>query len=330
MRYFCTYFDARFLPRALALIESLRRWCPEFRLWALCMDEGCYETMRRLGLPEVELISLPELEQGDSALLEAKKDRSRLEYYFTCTPSLPLHVLRQHPDVGLITYLDADLFFFSDPQPLFDQLGSGSVGIIPHHFSHRVADRVRFGKFNVGWISFRRDEDGLACLRWWREQCLEWCYARVEGERYADQKYLDQWPRRFRNVRILDHKGANLGPWNLASYRVTERDGQIRVDDDPLIFFHFSSFLRVAPWLYNTNLSSWHVRPYTVVRRRVVGPYIATLERLRVPALPSAPGEPHVGEKLVARLQRKVRAVGRIISGLVAQDHLVVLRGRVL
>jgi hypothetical protein len=330
MRYFCTYFDHRFLPRALALVESLRAWCSEFRLWALCMDDAGYDAMRRLALPEVELISLPELECGDPALLAARDNRSRLEYYFTCTPSLPLHVLRHCPEVELLTYLDADLFFFADPEPLFAQLGDGSVGIIPHRFSRRVEDRARFGIYNVGWISFRRDPDGLACLRWWRERCLEWCYARVDGDRYADQKYLDQWPSRFRNVRILEHKGANLGPWNLASNRVAERDGRVWVDDEPLLFFHFSSFLRVAPWLYNTNLSSWHVRPYTTVRRRVVGPYIAALERLRYPATVPGPAESRPKEPFIARLQRKLRAAGRIIGGLVAQDHLVVLRGRVL
>jgi len=330
MRYFCTYFDHRFVPRALALIESLRRWCPEFRLWALCMDDAALDTMRRLRLPEVELISLVELEQGDPDLLTAKGSRSRLEYFFTCTPSLPLYVLQQCPEIELLTYLDADLFFFADPEPLFDQLGDGSVGIIPHHFSRRVADRAQFGIYNVGWISFRRDAEGLACLQWWREQCLAWCYTRVERDRYADQKYLDQWPDRFRNVRVLEHKGANLGPWNLASYRVTEREGRVWVDDEPLLFFHFSSFLRVAPWLYNTNLSSWHVRPYTTVRRRVVGPYIATLERLRIPATSTPPSERGPAESLLARLHRKLRAVGRIVSGLAAQDHLVVVRGRVL
>jgi hypothetical protein len=330
MRYFCTYFDHRFLPRALAMIESLGRWCPELRIWALCMDEAAYEALRSLRLPGVEPISLEELEGADPELPAAKADRSRVEYFFTCTPALPLYILRRCPEVDVLTYLDADLFFFASPEPLFEELGDGSVGIIPHRFSRRVADRARFGTFNVGWLPFRRDENGLACLRWWRERCLEWCYARVEGDRYADQKYLDQWPERFQNVRILQHKGANLGPWNLASYAITEQEGRVQVDEQPLLFFHFSSFQRVAPWLYNTNLSSWHVRPYTVVRRRIVGPYIAALERRRLPIpAPAAPATRGV-ESRAARLMRKLRAVGRILGGLLAQDHLVVLRGRVL
>src|SRR5437588_11232371 len=142
MRYFCTYFDKGFLPRALALRESLARWCPEFQLWALCLDDESCAAVRRLNLPGFEAISLPELERADPDLLHAKQNRSRVEYYYTLSPALPLHVLGAHPEVELLTYLDADLFFYADPQPLFDELEGASVGIIPHRFSRRVADRA--------------------------------------------------------------------------------------------------------------------------------------------------------------------------------------------
>jgi hypothetical protein len=333
MRYFCTYFDRRFLPRALALHESLRAWGGEFRLWALCLDDESYRALEQLRPERVEPIRLADFERGDDALLEAKRTRTRVEYCFTCSPTLPLRVLERHPEVDQITYLDADLFFYADPQPIYDELGGASIGMIPHRFSKRVQDRARFGTYNVGWLSFRRDESGLACLRWWRERCLEWCYARLEGDRYADQKYLDWWPGLFTGVRQISHKGANLGPWNLANYRISLRDGRVYVDDDPLIFFHFSSFLPVASWMYNTNFASWHVRPSAVVRRHVVGPYIEalrTLPRLPAPSAPAGAAETGPPEGPIQRLARKGRAVRRILGGLVVQDHLVVLRGRVL
>lgn len=336
MRYYCTYFDSPFLPRALALFASLGRHGGPFRLWALCMDDAAYRRLQELALPEVEPIRLGDFESGDIGLAQARGTRSALEYYFTCTPTLPLFVMAHHPDVDLITYLDADLYFYSSPEPLFEELGEASIGIIPHRFSARVRDRERCGIFNVGWISFRRDEQGLACLHRWREQCLEWCYARMEDGRYADQKYLDAWPDLYSNLRVLQHPGANLGPWNLAGHRISDRGGEIKVDGEPLIFYHFTSFMRVAPWLYNTNLSSWRVRPNAVVRRRIIAAYIAELEagasgaeagqsaNTPVSAVRSTAGA------FQGKLRRKLRGVMRILGGLISQDHLVVVRQRVL
>src|SRR6202011_2806436 len=104
MRYFCTYFDHNYLARALVLYDSLKRNCADFKLWMLCMDEESYAALEKLKLPEVGLISLSELERDDPLLRQAKTNRSPLEYYFTCTPSLPLFILGRNPDVDLITY----------------------------------------------------------------------------------------------------------------------------------------------------------------------------------------------------------------------------------
>ncbi len=93
MRYFCTYFDSNYLDRGLALYNSLMRHAGRFRLWVLCFDDAAFDTLRSLALPGLEPIALAEFEKGDDALLAAKTNRSRFEYYFTCTPSLPLYLL---------------------------------------------------------------------------------------------------------------------------------------------------------------------------------------------------------------------------------------------
>src|SRR5262245_15203536 len=107
MYYFCTYFDHRYMSRGLALYRSLRQHCRSFRIWMLCMDSEAYRALVEFDLPEVCPVTLEELESEDLILLRAKQSRSLLEYYFTCTPSLPLFVLNRCPDAGRITYLDA-------------------------------------------------------------------------------------------------------------------------------------------------------------------------------------------------------------------------------
>jgi hypothetical protein len=328
MLYFCTYFDQHYLPRALALYDSLARHGAAFRLWALCMDEPSFQALQRLRLPGVEAIALEEFERGDAELQRARQNRSRVEYFFTCTPSLPLFILGRCPEVDVITYLDADLFFFADPQLVMDELAGASIGIVEHRFAKRIRGQVRFGIYNVGWLSFRRDAHGLDCLRWWRERCLEWCYDRVEERRYADQKYLDDWPVRFPNVRVIRHKGANLAAWNIANYRLTERQGQIWVDEDPLIFFHFQGFKQLTRHLYSSNFGPARARPSRLVRRRIIGPYIATLwERTQGQRIRRGVRD---ADRRFWQFWHGLRQVRRVGLGLLAQEYVVVLNGRVL
>jgi hypothetical protein len=277
MRHFCTYFDRHYLARGLALHASLTRHCPAFTLWVLCMDRITYDILSRLRRPGLEPIAIEELEAYDRPLAAVKTDRRPVEYYFTCTPALPVFLFETRAGIDLLTYIDADLFFFESPQPIFDEIGAASVAIIEHRFPAHLRDFERYGIYNVGWVSFRRDEAGQECVRWWRERCIEWCYDRYEDSRFADQKYLDDWPRRFRNVVSLQHLGANVAPWNVMQYRVESVKGRVFIDGTPLIFYHFHGFRRRNRWLYDTYLAAYGAVAGRVLRTRVYRRYARAL-----------------------------------------------------
>src|SRR5262249_4488443 len=98
-RHFCTYFDSNFLVKGLTLYRSLVQHVREsFTLSVLCFDDLTYQTLTRLSLPNLKPISLAEFEEGHDDLARAKQNRSRVEYFFTCTPSLPLFLFRRNPD----------------------------------------------------------------------------------------------------------------------------------------------------------------------------------------------------------------------------------------
>jgi hypothetical protein len=159
-------------------------------------------------------------------------------------------LLEQHPEIELITYLDSDIYFFSSPQILFEELGSGSVLIMPHRFSEKNRAWEQWGKYNVVFNTFRRDADGMGCLAWWRTQCLEWCYDRLEGERFADQKYLDRWPEMFNNVVVCKNKGANLAAFNVDHTTLSWKNGKLFADDDPLVFYHYQHLRQLNRFMY--------------------------------------------------------------------------------
>jgi hypothetical protein len=255
MYHYCTYFDRNYLTRGVALYRSLEEHCQQpFVLWVLCFDGETHRVLSLLNFPHVRLISVEEFEADDEALTAAKRGRTHVEYYWTCTPSLPLYLLRTHPEIDLITYLDADLFFYDDPQAIFDELGRDSILMFAHRYP---AAYMRWeetsGIYNVGFLSFRRDESGMACLAWWRQQCLRWCYARKENGLYGDQKYLEEWPTRFKGVVVAQYKGAGVAPWNMSNYGIRRKSFGISVDNVPLIFVHFHSLRMIHPYACQPN-----------------------------------------------------------------------------
>ena len=99
------------------------------------------------------------------------------------------------------------------------------------------------------------------------------------------QKYLDDWPTRFENVVVLQHKGAGLAPWNLAGYSTSIQGNQVFVDDDPLIFYHFSGFKMVTNQIFvhgtekylrsfDTNILNYHHVRYLYT------PYAQTIRKI--------------------------------------------------
>ena len=163
MRYFCTYFDTHYLTRGLALHQSLQEQAGEFELVVLCMDETVEQTLRAKALPGVRLLPVAALIAAHPRLAAAQSDRTRLEFYFTCTPWLMRHLLPELPPGELLTYLDADLYFFGSPQPVYDEIGTASIAITPHRFPAALTRLDHRGKFNSGWVSLRHDATGLAC-----------------------------------------------------------------------------------------------------------------------------------------------------------------------
>jgi hypothetical protein len=278
--YFCTYFDRNYLVRALALHDSLRRLCPSSTLLALCLDEETFDLIRLHPRPGLETVSLAELEAADPELAAVRSSRSRVEYYFTCTPSLIRYAL-DRSDAPLVTYLDADLYFFGRLDSLFDEIGSASAAIIEHRFPAGLEDLERWGRFNVGWVSISSLDEGRACVDWWRSQCLAWCYDRLEDDRFADQKYLDQWPARFRDICVISHKGANVAPWNVNQYAISSSHGRMYVDEDELIFFHFHGLKQRGRWVIDPNLRPYGVKLRGILRHGIYEAYLGALSASR-------------------------------------------------
>lgn len=257
LRWYCSYFDRNYLARALVLLESLEKHEPrDFRFIVVCLDEFTRLALKALNHPRVIALSRHELEQGDEALVGPRAERTLAEYYWTLSPTAILQALRHVPEGEPLIYLDADLCFHADPAEMLAEMDGHSVLIHEHRFSPEFRHLESYsGRFNVGLMGFRNDARGRTVLQWWRERCNEWCFARSEGGKFGDQMYLNDWPTRFEGVRVIEHPGAGVAPWNQTGLQWSEgRDAQgapqPRVNGRPLVFFHFHAQVPMNPQAY--------------------------------------------------------------------------------
>jgi len=287
----------------------------------LCMDIATHDALVALSLSSAELILLEELECYDPALKSVRDERQPVEYYFTCKAALMRYVARGGKDVSRVTYLDSDLFCFSNPAALATEFPGATVILTPHRFpAYLMAGREQYGRFNAGWVSASTDGEGIRFIEWWRERCLEWCKLIVVGDKFADQKYLNQVIGAFPHSLALPRIGVNAGPWNIANSRIEECGDMVLIDGQPLVFFHFHGFRRLIGKVFDSGLHEYRVSMSGELRKLIFEPYMTALfsaeEKLnRLPEwirrdLTSRP----VRKSLVDRLRHAKRACGVFAS----------------
>lgn len=242
-KYFVTLFNSRYVSRGLIMYESLKRVMCDFHLYIIAFDRQSYLKLTECGLENATIISLEEFE--DEELLRVKPQRTAAEYCWTCSSKSVLYIMERF-EVAECTYVDADLCFFSDPSVLIGELkDNDNVLITLHRYSAYCDQSESAGKYCVQFVTFKNNKGGMQVLRWWTGECIEWCYAVSEENRFGDQKYLDFFHEKFEGIHDLNHIGGGVAPWNVSQYSFEQKNGDIFVCEKatgvkmPLIFYHF-------------------------------------------------------------------------------------------
>lgn len=259
------------------MYDSLAEETGDFHLFIVAFDEPCLKTLQSLFLVNATVISLESFEQQE--LLAIKGGRTTGEYCWTCTSWVIWYCIKTYA-LNHCTYLDADLLFFADPKVLTDEMGDNSVLITGHRYSARYDQSALCGIYCVQFMTFRNTPAGLAVLDWWRKACIDWCYNRIEDGKFGDQKYLDDWPERFKGIHVLKNIGGGVAPWNNQEYSFEKAADGLRVKDthqsQRLIFYHFHDFRYCAEDTFRLT-SEWYAIKKQVVEL-VYRPYAKALE----------------------------------------------------
>lgn len=250
---YCTYFDRGFLLKGLALHASLIRHSPNAKLWILAFDKYTEDILKKMDLKGVTVVPLVDFENKE--LLAVKPTRHIVEYYWTCTPSWILYVLKKNSSKH-VAYLDADLYFYSDANSGVREIGDKSILVVEHRFpAGRESMERMSGRFNVAFNVFKNNEIGKKCLERWRKQCLDWCYWKPDGGKLGDQMYLNEWPKLYgKDLAISKNIGVDVAPWNISQYKVTNKSENVYINSNQLVCYHFHQFQILGPNRYSRVL----------------------------------------------------------------------------
>lgn len=283
---FCTLFDSYYLDKGIALYRSLERVSENFTLYIFCFDDRSREILNSMNLKHAVILHHSMFENEE--LLKLKGERSKAEYCWTCTPVIIEYVLDYYK-VDSCTYIDADLFFFNDPQILFDEIAeyNANVVITPHRFTNSLKDQrlcKRSGKYCVEFNYFDQTPNARKALTWWKERCAEWCFHLYEPERMGDQKYIEKFPILFDGVHELQHLGGGVAPWNLRQYVYDSAiDGKIYFKEKksgkkfPVVFYHFQNLRYLTEECVNAS-SETHSKK---TKDALYIPYLKEVEKCR-------------------------------------------------
>lgn len=275
-RYFATCFDRAYLVKGLALYESLvRHSSSDFCLYVLALDESTRIELARLKLEKAIVIEIGYFEHQTLfiEMRHLRQERTWQEYCWTLASQFTQWLLRT--GMRECTYLDADLFFFADPETAFTEIGERSIAITPHRLIPEKKHLEVNGIYNVGFVHFKNTAVGRQCLSIWATQVVERCSA---ADGCGDQQYLNEWPGWYGNeCCIIQNIGVNAGPWSIGNWHVTEGP---RLDGEQLIAYHFHELAELEDG--SMRLTNYDLREEDVVHiyRPYLEAYRAAKERI--------------------------------------------------
>ncbi len=276
---FCTIVSKEYLIKGLALYHSLEKHAEAFHLWICCMDQESLSALKKLALPHATLITASQIHHGSFS--EDYEERTLTETCWTMKPLVCNFVLNTFSEIDHLVYCDADMYFYSSPKPLFDSWSSSSVFLSKQRSTKHIESL--HGVYQAGLIGFKQEPNSRKILNWWEEKCLDWCYDSFDDPtRWGDQKYLNQVPHLFSNIKTIGHKGIDAAPWNLvmkSDLKVKRDKERILLGETPLVCYHFGSLLM----LHSNKFELWKLEKLAFhedVIKHIYLPYLENLQKI--------------------------------------------------
>jgi hypothetical protein len=273
MKSFCTVFDKYYLYQAVALYLSLKRVSIDFKLYALCLDDISYHIILELNISNLIPVSLDRIMNEE---VRGLRERTTYpQFCWACQPLICEYILDEYK-FEMITYLEADSLFFSNPNVLFEEMGDKSVTLASHNFPEGEDQSATAGKYITHFNAFKNDECGRKVLNEWKNNCF--LYSNDNPPHFRPgQLLMDDWPDKFDCIHVLKNIGAGVAPWNVESRDLKLLENKLYFGGTPVVFYHFHKYARTVDGKH--NLGDYKISSNTI--KLVYKEYVKSINKAK-------------------------------------------------
>lgn len=237
-----------------ALSESIRKYTGNIDFFIVVADE----IDENVDIPQNVLVAKSILRNISTEKWQEQSFKYNLTEFCTCIkPASFLYFFNKGYEKAC--YFDPDLFFFDNPDIIYDYLNSYMVIVTPHCVNMEIIDRedsAEFdarisGIFNFGFLGLRKTPKTYEYLNWWHNRLDDKCFFDSMNFLCTDQKWGDLLPCYFNSdeLYISRNMGWNLAPWNFFEREICLKDGVWTVRNrykseisEKILFAHYSGY----------------------------------------------------------------------------------------
>jgi hypothetical protein len=279
---FLTYFTKEFLIQGTVAIESFLKFHHGGTGFVICLDDTSAEYLRRKKYSdEIKIYELKEIPSISEMFERFLLTRTFVESIISIKPILIDKFIRQIPvDEGLV-YFDADIFFFDSLARIESIINNSELVLSEHLFPDYMAGSQVYGIYNGGFIVFKNSRISIAILQTWKKLCIEWCELILHENKFADQKYLEQFVT-LGVVKVIRDPGINNGQYYFREHRelrFSKSKNVVTLDNFSLICFHFHG-IGIHKQFISTGFNRYGlVKKPLIILLRIYLPYIRAIKR---------------------------------------------------
>ncbi|TAH24854.1 MAG: glycosyl transferase [Cytophagales bacterium] len=259
MKIIFTVCSMNYLGQAKTLAQSVTENAPEYKFIYGLADKINNRDLR--GISKTDVLEVADLNIENFEWMV--KNYNIVEFATAVKPFYFNYLFQKYPQATEITYLDPDIKIFTNLSELSAMHQNYEIILTPH-FTKPIRDNkvptekhvFNTGIYNLGFVSMKRGVNTTLLIDWWSNKLKYECILDLSRGYFVDQLWMELAPIYFDNVLVSKHPGMNFAHWNFHERTATCIDGKYYVNNEPLIFFHFSHYKPSQP----EQLAAFHTR----------------------------------------------------------------------